>query len=130
MSEIRPNVEQFQALAAAAKADTGRVVMLNLLKFRAGGGSKEYGSYGDTVRTMVEKQGGRLIYSGRCDQVLIGDDNNEWDAIAVVEYPSRAAFLEMVSQPEYERAHEHREAGLDRTVVIATTPAARPAVEE
>ena len=29
--------------------------------------------------------------------------------------------LEMVSTPEYEQAHEHRESGLERTVLIACT---------
>jgi uncharacterized protein (DUF1330 family) len=125
MSAIRPNPEQFKQLAADAAIDTGPVVMLNLLKFKAGDGAREYDQYGNAARAMVERTGGRVIYVGRCDQVLIGDnDANEWDAIAVVEYPSRKAFLEMVSQPDYEKAHEHREAGLERTVLIATTPAA------
>ena len=126
MSAIRPNPEQFKQLAADAATDTGPVVMLNLLKFKPGDGAREYNTYGDTARRMVERTGGRLIYAGRCEQVLIGDnDANDWDAIAVVEYPSRKAFLEMVSQPDYAKAHEHREAGLERTVLIATTSAIR-----
>ena len=28
----------------------------------------------------------------------------------------------MVSNPDYMKAHEHREAGLERTIVIACTP--------
>jgi uncharacterized protein (DUF1330 family) len=126
MSAIRPNPEQFKQLAADAATDTGPVVMLNLLKFKPGDGAREYNAYGDTARRMVERTGGRLIYAGRCEQVLIGDnDANNWDAIAVVEYPSRKAFLEMVSQPDYEKAHEHREAGLERTVLIATAATTR-----
>jgi uncharacterized protein (DUF1330 family) len=125
MSAITPNPEQFKQLAADAATDTGPVVMLNLLKFKAGDGAREYDQYGATARGMVERTGGRLIYVGRCDHVMIGDnDANEWDAIAVVEYPSRKAFLEMVSRPDYLKAHEHREAGLERTVLIATTPSA------
>ncbi len=65
---------------------------------------------------------------GRCDQVLIGDqEGQDWDSIALVEYPSRQAFIDMVSRPDYEKAHEHREAGLERTVLIATTPASSAA---
>ncbi len=52
MSAIRPNPEQFKALAAAA-ADARPVVMLNLLKFKRGDGAREYGEYGRSVRTMV-----------------------------------------------------------------------------
>ena len=126
MSDITPNAEQFKALAAAAAADGGPVVMLNLLKFKGGGGAAEYGRYGDTATAMVARLGGRVLYVGRCDQVLIGDESaNDWDAIAVVEYPNRQAFIDMVSKPEYRAAHEHREGGLTRTVLIATSPQQR-----
>ena len=127
MSAIRPNVDQFAALAAEAAKNSGAVVMLNLLKFRAGEGAHEYAAYGDAASKMVKALGGRVIYVGRCDQVLVGDAANDWDAIAVVEYPSRQAFIDMVSKPDYQKAHEHREAGLERTVLIATTPTAAPA---
>ena len=130
MSTITPNVEQFKALAQAASTDNGTVVMVNLLKYRRSGGSGEYRQYGDAVTAMVERTGGRLIYVGRCDQVLIGDEGGDgWDAIALVEYPNRQAFIDMVSQPDYQKAHTHREAGLERTVLLATTPAALRAEE-
>jgi uncharacterized protein (DUF1330 family) len=123
VSDITPNAEQFKALAASAANDAGPVVMLNLLKFKGGGGAGEYGRYGETAKSMVERLGGRVLYVGRCDQVLIGDEAaNDWDAIAVVEYPSRQAFIDMVSKPEYREAHGHREGGLARTVLIATAP--------
>lgn len=46
--------------------------------------------------------------------------------ITLVEYPNRKALLEMVSRPDYLQASEHREAGLEQTVLMATTQAARP----
>ena len=120
-SSIRPNKEQFIELMNAP--DEGPVTMLNLLKFKAGGGSKEYGKYGDSVVPMVEERGGKVLWMGKVEQTLIGDLNaDDWDAIALVQYPSRKAFIEMVTTPEYEKAHEHRESGLERTVVIACTP--------
>ena len=39
----------------------------------------------------------------------------------LVEYPSRKAFIDMVTAPKYEEAHEHREAGLERTMLVAMT---------
>ena len=72
---------------------------------------------------MIEQQGGRLLWAGTGDQVLIGDAEQDWDAVLLVEYPSRAAFIEMVSSPEYLAAHEYRERALERTIVIACTPA-------
>ncbi len=124
---ITPNLEQFQQLATSA--GTGPVVMINLLKFRGANGAgetpgvEEYRRYGDKALELIEEQGGRLLWAGTGDQVLIGDAEQDWDAVLLVEYPSRAAFIEMVSSPEYLAAHEYRERALERTVVIACTPA-------
>ena len=125
---ITPNRDQFKALAATAATDDTPVVMLNLLKFKevadAGGrGVASYNRYGDAVTRMVEERGGRVLWTGRVDQVLIGDTGaNAWDAVALVQYPSRQAFLDMVTSDNYEGAHEHREGGLADTVVLACIP--------
>ena len=125
MSAIRPNKAQFVELMAAP--DEGPVVMLNLLKFKPradgaeGSGASEYGKYSDAVVQMVEARGGKVLWMGRADQILIGDPEESWDSVALVQYPSRKDFVEMVSTPEYEQAHEHRESGLERTVLIACT---------
>jgi uncharacterized protein (DUF1330 family) len=126
VSAIRPNKEQFLDLMHTP--DEGPVVMLNLLKFKAKSddgsstGAVEYGKYGDAVVTMVEARGGKILWMGRADQTLIGDPTEDWDAVALVQYPSRAAFIDMATSKDYEAAHEHREAGLERTVLIACTP--------
>jgi uncharacterized protein (DUF1330 family) len=124
---IRPNGDQLKAYINSDHS--GEVVMLNLLKFKAraegedGTGRDAYDRYGSTVKQMIEARGGSLIWQGRADHVFIGDvDANDWDAVALVSYPSRDAFIEMVSTPDYEKAHEHRQAGLADTVVIACTP--------
>ena len=125
MSGIRPNKEQFIALMNAP--DEGPVVMLNLLKFKTradgtdGSGAGEYAKYGDAAIEMVEARGGKVLWIGRADQILIGDPAEDWDSVALVQYPSRKDFVEMVSTPEYEQAHEHRESGLERTIIIACT---------
>jgi uncharacterized protein (DUF1330 family) len=123
MSAITPNADQFREFATSV--DEGPVVMLNLLKFKGGDGAREYDAYGGAATRMVAEGGGRVLYVGRCDQVLIGDESEKWDAIALVEYPSRKAFIEMVSRKDYQAAHAHREAGLERTVLLATTPRQR-----
>ena len=124
---ITPNADQFRALAEAG--DDGPVVMLNLLKFKdradtgdSKSGEQEYRQYGDTAVRMIEERGGSVIWAGRADQILIGDPAQDWDQVLLVQYPSRAAFLDMVSQPSYLEAHEHRESGLARTIVVACTP--------
>jgi uncharacterized protein (DUF1330 family) len=121
MSDIRPNKQQFLDLMNAA--DAGPVVMLNLLKFKPREGASEYNKYGDSVVQMVEARGGKVLWLGKVDQTLIGDlDADAWDAIALVQYPSRKAFIEMTTSKEYDAAHEHRESGLERTVLLACTP--------
>jgi uncharacterized protein (DUF1330 family) len=123
---ITPNADQFQELAS--RRDEGPVVMLNLLKYkrRADGGDltgqEEYRSYGDAAVAMIEERGGSVLWAGRADQVLIGDPTEDWDHVLLVQYPSRAAFLDMVGQPAYQEAHRHRESGLERTLVVACTP--------
>ena len=120
MSAIRPNKEQFIELMNAS--DDGPVVMLNLLKFKPRGGSQEYGKYGESVTKMVEERGGQLLWQGKVDQTLIGPVEESWDAVALVQYPSRKAFIEMTTSKEYDKAHEHREGGLERTLLLACTP--------
>lgn len=125
---ITPNAEQ---LTEYVESDLdGEVVMLNLLRFDTTGatddetGADAYGRYGDAVVRMVEARGGTLLWAGPARHVFIGDvDADRWDAVALVTYPSRQAFLEMVSTPEYQEIHGHREGGLADTVVIACTPA-------
>ena len=133
---ITPNPDQFAELASAP--DDGPVVMLNLLKFKARAdtpavgvgddgsddqtGEESYRSYGDVAVQMIEERGGSVIWAGRAQQILIGDAVQDWDQVLLVQYPSRAAFLDMVSKPEYLEAHEHRESGLERTIVVACRP--------
>jgi uncharacterized protein (DUF1330 family) len=126
MPRITPNADQFRELATSS--ETGPVVMLNLLKFkeRADGGrasgGKEYQRYGDAAVEMIEARGGNVLWSGRADQILIGDPEQDWDAVVLVQYPSRQAFVDMVTTDEYNEAHTHREGGLERTIVVACTP--------
>ncbi len=129
MSSIKPNPQQFQELAQAP--DDKPVVMLNLLKFKKqaegeqGSGADAYARYGESAVRMISETGGRLLWQARADQILIGDADEDWDTVLLVEYPSRKAFLEMVSRPDYMKSHEHREAGLERTIVIACSPTER-----
>lgn len=126
MARITPNADQFRELATSS--ETGPVVMLNLLKFKAraddgrSSGGAEYRRYGDAAVEMVEARGGKVIWSGRADQILIGDPEQDWDVVVLVQYPSRQAFVDMVTTDEYNEAHTHRESGLERTIVVACTP--------
>lgn len=120
---ITPTEGQFRAFAHHDRG--GEVVMINLLRFArgGGGGAKAYGRYGEAAVKMVESRGGKVVWMGRPEHVLIGDpDEDAWDLAVLVSYPSRQAFIDMVSSAEYGEAHTHREAGLERTVLLACEP--------
>ncbi|HEX9175540.1 MAG TPA: DUF1330 domain-containing protein [Mycobacterium sp.] len=120
MSLLEPTPEQFAALAARP-ADAA-VVMVNLLKFNQPGGLERYLQYGQEVAPHVERVGGKVRYGGAAPTVVIGDGERPWwDAILVVEYPSPAAFIEMVTDDGYLQVHQHRVAALERGDLIATS---------
>jgi len=128
---IGPTKEQIKALLDSDLETP--VVMLNLLKFaeRADGdggdgsksssGRESYARYGDRVRSMLEQTGARVLFQGRADSVVIGGDADDWDAVILVEYPSRAAFIEMTSSPKYQEVSKDRTAGLADSRLIAMT---------
>jgi uncharacterized protein (DUF1330 family) len=117
---IEPNPEQIKTLLDSES--TGPVVMLNLLKFKPGDGEATYMHYGEGVFPLLAKVGARLLWQGRADSVVIGDvDADGWDAVALVEYPSRSAFLEMVGSPEYQAIADRRTKALDDSRLIACT---------
>jgi uncharacterized protein (DUF1330 family) len=94
----RLNEEGFEAFAARG-AEDGPVVMLNLLRFKPDGGQQRYMEYGAAVGPALEKAGGRLVWAGEPAAPLLGERG--WDLVALVEYPNRQAFLEMIGSPEY-----------------------------
>ena len=119
-SSLEPTPEQLAALASR-QADVP-VVMINLLQFRADGGRESYLRYAQEVAPHLQRVGGTVRYAGAAPGVVIGDGEKPWwDAIIVVEYPSPAALLDMVTNEEYLKVHEYRAAGLDRGDLIATS---------
>jgi uncharacterized protein (DUF1330 family) len=109
--------------------------MINLLKFRERAryqdgevedgdisGREAYLRYGAAVGGIVASLGGRIVWSGQPEVMVIGDDGDIWDEVVVVEYPSRDAFLQMIAMPEYQAAHMHREAGLENQYLVECCP--------
>ena len=118
MSAIEPTAAQLEALGHAAAGDDGPVVMLNLLRF-AEGGAESYGRYGVEVVRFLERAGGSILLALSPQQSVIGPEAAEWDLAIAVQYPSRAAFLAMISDPEYLAIHVHRATGLADSRLIA-----------
>ena len=103
--------------AFANSASEGPVYMLNLLEFASDGGAERYVEYGAAVAPLFEKAGGKPIFAGRPAESLIGDGN--WDMVLVVSYPTRQAFLDMVSSPEYQEIEHLRSEALIRSELRA-----------
>jgi uncharacterized protein (DUF1330 family) len=108
------------------------VVMLNLLKFRkkaqyADGrkseltGLEAYMLYGTPMQKLVEAQGGRLLFMGQVQSLAIGIVEDMWDVVAMMEYPSSAAFARIATSPEVAEIGVHRAAGLEGQLLIRVT---------
>lgn len=80
----------------------GPVVMLNLLRFRPDG-SARYDDYRRALAASGVAADAEPLFFGTGFPALEGED---WDAVALVRYPSREVFAGMVRSPEY-RAIEH-----------------------
>jgi uncharacterized protein (DUF1330 family) len=115
----RLNQEGFGAFAERA-GDESSVVMLNLLSFKPDGGRARYEEYGAAVAPLLEKIGGRIVFVSEASPALLGDDS--WDMVALVEYPTRQAFLEMIGSPEYQAVGHLRTEALEKGELHPMTP--------
>lgn len=120
------------ALAALAELPEDQpVVMLNMLRFRVlasypedsgqapCSGREAYARYGAEVLKHVLAVGGKPIWRGAAQLTLIGPQAEPWDEILLVQYPSRAAFLRMISDRDYLASSVHRSAALEDSRLIA-----------
>lgn len=145
MPNVEPTPDQ---LAAFIDSDIGTgnepLRMVNLLKFRdvadyatdtgarsasddrddpapGATGEEAYALYAEVALRKVAERGGRVVTLLGCHPHLVGDPATSWDQVAIIEYPGREAFLDMVEDPEYVEALRHRTAGLERTELIPSS---------
>ena len=126
---VIPNEEQ---MAGFLEGDTETPIkMVNLLKFKDKAdykdgrqtsltGKEAYQIYADEVQGHLEKVGGQSIFFGEVERLMLGEVEELWDWVAIAEYPSRKAMLEMVMDSEYQKSEEHRSAGLAGQLNIET----------
>lgn len=116
------------------------IYMLNLLKFKdkaayADGretdltGRQAYAIYGNETVGHLDKVGGKILYAADVTRLTIGEMEEPWDHVAYVMYPSRAAMMEMMRNPDYQASAVHREAGLIGQLLIETKMTAGPAAD-
>ncbi len=131
VNAVFPGPEQVMDFFGAE--EDGPFVMVNLLKFHATAqyedgadatlsGAEAYGRYGAAVSQLIENLGGRIRFSGRVTGLLLGEVDELWDAVALAEYPSLAAFKQMALSPEMHAIEHHRKAGLAGQLNIRVKP--------
>ena len=113
--------------ALRALPDDAPVVMLNLMRFHErsldgnGSGWDAYLRYSALAIRQIKAVGRTIIWTGTAEAVALGvPDRHRWDYVALVRYPSRAAFLTMMHSPEYAVANIERENGCADHAIVAT----------
>lgn len=106
-----------------AEDPSGPVVMLNLLRFVPGGAARyreyieHFGSSG-----LNERYGVSIIYLGTGHASLVTPEAGDWDMVALVSYPSRQSFVDMVNDPDYEAFEHLRTEAVADAVLQPTIP--------
>jgi uncharacterized protein (DUF1330 family) len=133
----RLSVEPTEAqLAVVGGLDADRpVVMLNLLRFRDVAdysehpdlappapisGAEAYQRYGEGAQVHLGEIGASVEHLASCGPTVIGPEGERWDVMLLVRYPDPAAFLAMVTKPEYQALAGHRAAALADSRLIPT----------
>ena len=128
-NKVTPNEEQINGFLE--DPEIGPISMVNLLKYKEKAnyddgrntnlsGEEAYGLYASEVINLVEKYGGEFLFAGKVNRLMLGEVDEMWDSIAIAKYPNRKAMFEMTMDPEYQKIHVHRDAGLEGQLNIET----------
>jgi uncharacterized protein (DUF1330 family) len=104
------------------------VIMVNLMRFhqRAGDGNGSgwdaYLRYSALTIPLIKARGATIVWAGRGQAVALGRPQADaWDYVALVRYPRVAAFLDMMTSPEYvNEADVQRRHACREHVIVAT----------
>lgn len=73
-------------------------------------GEEAYARYSALAGPFVVGCGGRVVFSTLVDQIMIGPEQPDWDLAAIMYFPTRRAFMDMLSNKEFQLASRHRKA--------------------
>jgi len=109
----------------------GPIHMLNLVRLkpraaypdgRDATGAEAYAAYGRDSLPVFSRLGGKVVWQGAFELMLIGPQSEHWDHVFIAEYPSVAAFVEMIRDPAYREAVKHRQAAVEDSRLIRLKP--------
>lgn len=124
-SYIDPTKEIFAAFRENNRE--GPIEMLNLVQLRATAkyedgrkatGAEAYAAYGRESGPVFARLGGRIVWQGKFELMLIGPQSERWDHCFIAQYPSVQAFVEMIRDPVYREAVKHRQAAVEDSRLI------------
>ena len=126
---VDPTRETFAAFRADDR--DGPIHMLNLVRLRAAAaypdgraatGAEAYAAYGRDSGPVFSGVGGRIVWRGLFELMLIGPPAEAWDHCFIAEYPSVKAFVAMLRDPVYREAVKHRQAAVEDLRLIRLRP--------
>lgn len=126
---IDPSKEQFALFKDLPR--TGPIHMLNLVRLkeratyedgRVATGLQAYQAYGRETAPIFARLGGRQVWIGGFQAMVIGPADERWDFVFVAEYPNADAFIAMVKDPQYREAVKHRQAAVQDSRLIRLQP--------
>ena len=125
------NKEYGFSLATCPPEKDGPIYMVNLMKYHevaqydgtdteaaAISGREADDKYNPA--SVLNKIGADMVFIGDVTANLLG--NEDWDRIAVVRYATRKSFIEMQSRKDFSEKHVHKNAGMQRTVIVCCRP--------
>jgi len=132
MPAFQPTGDQFRAFRDDPY--DGPIAQVNLLKFRVKAeykpddsehgkdepGSAAYQRYADAFGVAAAEVGGSCLLMGSVERYFIGQ--GDWDAVMVMHFPNRQAFIATLNHANYQDMHRHRDAGLLAQELITTRP--------
>lgn len=128
---VDPTKETFAAFRANDR--DGPIHMLNLVRFRdkaaypdgrEASGAEAYAAYGRDSHPVFSRLGGKIVWRGTFELMLIGPEEEAWDECFIAEYPSVGAFVEMIRDPVYREAVKHRQAAVRDSRLVRMAPSA------
>ncbi len=133
VNQVNPSPERMQEFFGGE--EDGAFVMVNLLKFKDKAeysdgretdlsGAEAYALYGAAVVERLAAVDAKPRYSGPVTGLMLGEVEENWDMVALAEYPSLEAMKSMIMSPEYQAISVHRTAGLAGQLNIKTKPGA------
>ena len=140
MASINPTRDQFRAIGDLP--GDGPVLMINLVQFRETAayaeddpefgeapvsGEEAYRRYAAETEALVLSLGGSQDWVGLPMLTVIGPEDEAWDHAFVARYPSADTFMDMVRNPDYQKAVRHRTAAVSdsRLICCRETPAGK-----